>query len=114
MIMYMKEDFEKVQKNELIDTEMLCKDIQELRELSLTSVELNDKWNNLVKQWDDGFKLRLREKFGSTQAAQEVPAWQMLIGGTVEEEVSITDAQRDFILREVFDFFYNKLKPEIE
>ena len=110
----MNENFERRGQAESISAEKLVNDIQSLREASLNSIELNDTWNGLVKEWDDTFKIQLIEKFGTTKSAQEVPAWQVLIGGTPEEEVSITEEERDFILHEVAHFLYEVLQPAIE
>ena len=91
--------------SEVINGKQLASAIQNARKKSLESLEKNDLWCQTVFQWDAEFKIRLKERYGDTRFAQQVPAWQILVGGTVEEEVDITTEQRDYILKEVSVIF---------
>lgn len=104
---------ESVEKRETIDSEALVLEIQEARAFSLTSYERNNFWNESVAAWDVVFKKNLVAEFGTTRFAQQVPAWQVLVGGSVETETDITHVQRNYIVTEVNTFF-SRIKKELE
>jgi hypothetical protein len=98
---------------EAIDSIQLVDKILTIRELALTSPERNVLWVDEVNQWNEDFRKKLIDRYGSTKWAQQVPAWQVLIGGTAEGEVDITDEVRTFILAEV-DTFSRKMEKVIQ
>lgn len=104
---------ESLENQETIDTDQLLSDIKVLREFAITSNERNDLFIDMSSQWDKIFKEKLREKYGTTRFAQQVPVWQAMVGGTVEEETDITDEIRNFIVFEV-NTFYKKVERELE
>jgi len=89
---------------EIINGVILTERVTKLRNKILTERSLLFVWQDALFEWDKSFKLKLEEKFGSRRFAQQVPAWQKLVGGTPEPEVDITDIQRKFILNEVQSF----------
>ena len=96
-----------------IDGEQLMNDVRTAREASIESMQKNDIWCSTVSKWDADFKIRLNDLYGSTRFAQQVPAWQVLIGGTIEAETDITQEQKEFILKEVTSI-YQKLMQMLD
>lgn len=85
----------------ILDFEALTARVLALRSHVNTDIDLLFVWQDYVNAWDSEFKTRLKEKYGDTRFAQQVPAWQVLVGGSVEKEVDITTEQREFINKEV-------------
>lgn len=95
----------KTERNEELNTLLLQKQITWLRtEWALSSNECNNTWIDAVNNWDKEFKNTMRERYGSTKLAQEVPVYQVLIGGSVEDWPTIKDEDRLFIEKEVNNF----------
>ncbi len=82
----------------------LASESSELYSFTLTDRELHSAFLDARYNWDKNLKIRCIEKYGSTKMLQEVPSWQTLIGGTVEEEINITAEQRTYINQEVSKF----------
>ena len=86
------------------DAAVLVDEIRALREDVTNNHELLTAWLDAVYEWDAAFKVKVREKYNDTKLLQEVPAWQTLVGGTVEEGSTITDEQCSFVNQEVTKF----------
>lgn len=54
--------------------------------------------------FDTQLKRDVTARFGSTRLLQEVAAWQMLVGGTIEPEVRITAEQKAFVEEQIETF----------
>lgn len=54
--------------------------------------------------FDKQLKIDVTTRFGSTRLLQQVAAWQMLVGGTIEPEESITSEQKMFVEERIEQF----------
>jgi hypothetical protein len=95
---------EKQEHTPRIDGAVLTKRVEAVRSKIIEERLHLFAWQDALVKWDKDFKVRLEERFGSRRYAQQVPAWQKLIGGTPEAETDITDQQRNYILQEVQKF----------
>lgn len=66
-----------------------------------------------IYHFDKGLKQEVVAAFGSTKLLQEVAAWQALVGGTIESEVSITAEQKAFV-EERIKTFLEQLKSKLD
>ena len=81
--------------------EKITEDALALYSATLSDIDLHSTFLDARYAWDVALKARCIEKFGTTKILQKVPAWQKLVGGTVEPEVDITPEQKAFVNREV-------------
>ena len=91
----------------------LVQRVQFWRDRVLGSGDLLFKWTEDVYTWDKQFKKDLEERYGSKRYAQQVPAWQTLVGGTPEDETDISDEIRMYITEEV-DKFITRFQLSLE
>ncbi len=71
--------------------------VRAIKEKTLASYELNSAWNDAVYEWNAELKQQLRDTYGSTQLLQQIPAWQVMVGGSIEEPVDVTEEQVAFV-----------------
>ncbi len=57
-----------------------------------------------VTDFDKKLKKDVIALYGSTRLLQEVSAWQALIGGSIEKEVSILPEQKEFVVEKIRAF----------
>ncbi len=104
-------DKESIESNKNRQNELAHK-IREFKNQIVDSRDIDKilKLNDLIIDWDKNLKAECRERFGSTQGLQAVKGWQVLVGGSEEEENDRLDSrQRDFLLNAV-EKFYEELE----
>ena len=65
-----------------------------------------------IADFDKKLKVNMVSLYGTTQILQQVPAWQALIGGSIEDETNITPEQKNEINKQIKDFI-EKTKAEL-
>ncbi len=92
----------------------LASEARKLKEEILDSRDMDKVYelNDLILAWDKKIKEQSVEKFGSTSFLQAVKGWQVMVGGSEEEEEGrLSDQQRKFFLDEL-KMFIEKLKEK--
>lgn len=83
---------------------MTVEEIAAVRAQVSMNNELNTAWQEALYQWNNDFKARITEKYGSAKCLQEVPSWQSLVGGSVEPSPTLSFEQKQYIESEVTKF----------
>lgn len=102
---------EKIPTTDLFDEAALVNDIYTLRDQS----DVKMRWHveDCIRAFDKILKKDMVETYGSTQLLQQVPAFQALVGGSLENETTITPAQRISIVTKI-QKFVTELQIELE
>jgi hypothetical protein len=93
---------EKILTPEVFDEATLVNEIYTLRDQS----DAKMRWfvDDSIFKFIKSYKKELMETYGSTQLLQQVPAFQAMIGGTLELERGITPEQRTSIVKRIQTF----------
>ncbi len=78
--------------------------VREVKEQTLASYDLNSAWMDSVYDWNSELKQQVLERYGTTKFLQQIPAWQVMVGGTVEEPVDVLPEQIELVETSVKKF----------